>query len=351
MLPAAPLVLGIGILNPVFDHQVFAVGGLTLSMGWITFISVCLKCLLTVFAALLLIATTGMNNLAAALRMLRIPKLFVLQLLLTYRYISVLLEEVSLIWRAYSLRAPGQKGINWKVWGPLIGQLILRTFDRAQRVYQAMCLRGFTGEYNTGSQKRLTLWDLAIWPAGAYFHPGENLQHSRINRFIIDRSDLMSHHMTEVKDIHYVYPDGHKAINGISFRIHHGESVGIIGANRAGKSTLLMLLMGVLLPSQGEVRVGDILVTKETLPFIRQRMGMVFQNPDDQLFMTTVYDDVAFGPRNYKLAENEVEKRVQKALEMVGILHLKDRAPFKLSGGENALRPLLPSCPCSRIFC
>jgi cobalt/nickel transport system ATP-binding protein len=140
--------------------------------------------------------------------------------------------------------------------------------------------------------------------------------------------------MTEVKDIHYVYPDGHKAINGISFRIHHGESVGIIGANGAGKSTLLMLLMGVLLPSQGEVRVGDILVTKETLPFIRQRMGMVFQNPDDQLFMTTVYDDVAFGPRNYKLAENEVEKRVQKALEMVGILHLKDRAPFKLSGGE-----------------
>lgn len=144
----------------------------------------------------------------------------------------------------------------------------------------------------------------------------------------------MSHHITEVKDLHYVYPDGHKAINGISFRIHHGESVGIIGANGAGKSTLLMLLMGVLLPSQGEVRVGDILVTKKTLPLIRQRMGMVFQNPDDQLFMTTVYDDVAFGPRNYKLAEEEVEKRVQQALEMVGILHIKDRAPFKLSGGE-----------------
>ncbi len=144
----------------------------------------------------------------------------------------------------------------------------------------------------------------------------------------------MSHHITEVKDLHYVYPDGHKAINGISFRIHHGESVGIIGANGAGKSTLLMLLMGVILPSQGEVRVGDILVTKKTLPLIRQRMGMVFQNPDDQLFMTTVYDDVAFGPRNYKLAEEEVEKRVQQALEMVGILHLKDRAPFKLSGGE-----------------
>lgn len=144
----------------------------------------------------------------------------------------------------------------------------------------------------------------------------------------------MSHHVTEVKDLHFVYPDGHKAVNGMSFTIHHGESVGIIGANGAGKSTLLMLLMGVLFPSQGEVRVGEVLVTKKTLPVVRQRMGMVFQNPDDQLFMSTVYDDVAFGPRNYKLDEQEVDKRVLKALEMVGIPHLKDRAPYKLSGGE-----------------
>ncbi|MCR6544054.1 cobalt ECF transporter T component CbiQ [Dehalobacterium formicoaceticum] len=161
MLLAAPFVLGIGILNPVFDHQVFVIGGLTLSRGWITFLSVFLKCLLTVSAALLLIATTGMDKLASALRMLKIPRLFVLQLLMTYRYISVLMEEVSLIWRAYSLRAPRQKGINRKVWGPLIGQLILRTYERAQRVYQAMCLRGFSGEYNTGKQVRIRVWDLA----------------------------------------------------------------------------------------------------------------------------------------------------------------------------------------------
>lgn len=144
----------------------------------------------------------------------------------------------------------------------------------------------------------------------------------------------MSHHKLEVKDLHFIYPDGHRAINGMSFSIYHGESVGIIGANGAGKSTLLMLLMGVLFPCQGEVIVGDIHVTKKTLPFIRQRLGMVFQDPDDQLFMTTVYDDVAFGPRNYKLEEKEVEKRVIQALDMVGIRHLKDRAPFKLSGGE-----------------
>lgn len=144
----------------------------------------------------------------------------------------------------------------------------------------------------------------------------------------------MSHHKLEVRDLHFAYPDGQEAIRKMSFVIHHGESVGIIGANGAGKSTLLMLLMGVLFPDRGEVLVGDVHVTKKTIPLIRQRLGIVFQNPDDQLFMTTVYDDVAFGPRNYKLDELEVASRVEQALEMVGITHLKDRAPFKLSGGE-----------------
>ena len=144
----------------------------------------------------------------------------------------------------------------------------------------------------------------------------------------------MSHHKLEARALHYAYPDGHEAVSNISFSIHHGEAVGIIGANGAGKSTLLMLLMGILFPDQGEVLLGDVHLTKKTLPMMRQRLGMVFQDPDDQLFMTTVYDDVAFGPRNYKLDEREVAERVLQALDMVGIQHLKDRAPFKLSGGE-----------------
>ncbi|MEG1254642.1 ABC transporter ATP-binding protein [Clostridium sp.] len=144
----------------------------------------------------------------------------------------------------------------------------------------------------------------------------------------------MSNDKLQVRNLHFSYPDGHAAVKNISFTIQHGESVGIIGANGAGKSTILMLLMGVLFPKNGEVLVGDVRVTKKTLQVIRQRLGMVFQDPDDQLFMTTVYDDVAFGPRNYKLDEKEVESRVAKALELVGISHLKDRAPFKLSGGE-----------------
>lgn len=156
-----PFIIGIGILNPLFDHQVMVVGGITMSRGWVTFFSIFIKCGLTVTAALLLIATTGMDKLAAALRILKIPRLFVLQLLLTYRYISVLMEEVARMLTAYSLRAPGQKGIHRGVWGSLAGQLILRTYERAQRVYQAMCLRGFAGEYNTGLYAGFKAQDLA----------------------------------------------------------------------------------------------------------------------------------------------------------------------------------------------
>ena len=144
----------------------------------------------------------------------------------------------------------------------------------------------------------------------------------------------MSHHRVEITDLHFSYPDGHEAIRNMSFSIFHGEAVGIIGANGAGKSTLLMLLMGILFPDGGQIVVGDTHLTRKTMPMIRQRLGMVFQDPDDQLFMTTVRDDVAFGPRNYGLDENEADKRVEEALTQVGIPHLIDRAPFKLSGGE-----------------
>lgn len=147
----------------------------------------------------------------------------------------------------------------------------------------------------------------------------------------------MSHHVIEITDLQYVYPDGKKAINEVSLKLKHGESVGIVGANGAGKSTLLMLLLGIIFPCNGSVSIANIPVTKKTLPHIREKSGMVFQNPDDQLFMNTVYDDVAFGPRNYKLDEEEVERRVLKSLETVGILHLKDIAPYKLSGGEKRL--------------
>ena len=106
----------------------------------------------------------------------------------------------------------------------------------------------------------------------------------------------MSHHSICVSELGFVYPDGTSALESVSFEIDHGESVAIVGANGAGKSTLLMHLNGILFPTRGTVRIGDVPVTKDTLSDVRKSVGFVFQNPDDQLFMPTVYEDVAFGP-------------------------------------------------------
>ena len=145
---AAPLVIGVGVFNPFFDRtMVLTVQGIGISAGMVSFVSLLMKCGLTVTAALLLLATTGMNKIAAALQKLHIPQIFIIQLLLTYRYISVLMGETSRIYNAYSLRAPYQRGIDRKVWGSLIGSLLLRTYDRAIRLYQSMKLRGFENQY------------------------------------------------------------------------------------------------------------------------------------------------------------------------------------------------------------
>jgi cobalt/nickel transport system ATP-binding protein len=144
----------------------------------------------------------------------------------------------------------------------------------------------------------------------------------------------MSHHTLDVTDLGFAYPDGTVALTGVSFHLGHGESVAIVGANGAGKSTLLMHLNGFLSPSKGEVRIGGLPVTRDTVKDIRKTVGMVFQDPDDQLFMPTVAEDVAFGPMNLGLPPEEIDARVDEALARVGSLALKDRPPYRLSGGE-----------------
>lgn len=144
----------------------------------------------------------------------------------------------------------------------------------------------------------------------------------------------MSHHYIRFDNVHYSYPNGYEALKGVSFRIKHGEKVALVGANGVGKSTLLLHTNGLLLPQKGSVNIGDIPVSKETLPIVRQSVGLIFQNPDDQLFMPTVEDDVAFGPLNMKLPPQEVERRVRLALEAVGASALQKRYCHQLSGGQ-----------------
>lgn len=157
-----PFVIGIGIFNPLFDTKTYIIIlKIHISGGWISFISLIIKCSLTVLAGLLLIATTGIEKIALALRKLCVPKIFVTQFLLTYRYISVLLEETAEVIKAYHLRAPMQKGVSFKESGSLLGQILLRAFDRANRVYDAMVLRGFNGEYFTPADSKLSIGSVA----------------------------------------------------------------------------------------------------------------------------------------------------------------------------------------------
>ena len=158
----------------------------------------------------------------------------------------------------------------------------------------------------------------------------------------------MSHHRIEVDELGFAYPDGTAALDGVTFHVGHGEAIALVGANGAGKSTLLMHLNGILTPARGTVRVGDVPVTTKTLSNIRRAVGMVFQNPDDQLFMPTVYEDVAFGPMNLGLPREDIDARVAEALEQVGALALKDRPPYRLSSGEKravAIATVLAMCP------
>lgn len=146
----------------------------------------------------------------------------------------------------------------------------------------------------------------------------------------------MSHHIVEFKNVSFRYPDGTEALRNISFRITHGESVGIIGANGSGKSTLLLHMNGCLTPTAGTVNIGDLFLTPKTREQIRRKVGIVFQNPDDQLFMPTVYDDVAFGPQNLGMDEKDVEIRVKESLDLVNCYELKNKPPHHLSCGQKS---------------
>ncbi|MDZ4168323.1 MAG: ABC transporter ATP-binding protein [Coriobacteriia bacterium] len=144
----------------------------------------------------------------------------------------------------------------------------------------------------------------------------------------------MSHHSISVCALGFAYPDGTRALTDVSFEVGHGESIALVGANGAGKSTLLAHLNGLHEAQEGSVRIGEVPLAKETLADVRKTVGMVFQDPDDQLFMPTVREDVAFGPMNLGLPTECIVERVDDALARVGASDLAERPPYRLSGGE-----------------
>ena len=142
------------------------------------------------------------------------------------------------------------------------------------------------------------------------------------------------HHTIEVKDLRFKYPDGHEALRGVALSIAPGEKVALVGPNGAGKSTLMLHLNGILEVQQGEVCSCGLPVCKENLGKVRSAVGLVFQDPDDQLFSPTVFDDVAFGPLHMGLAEDEVRRRVRDALAAVDMADAISRVSHHLSVGQ-----------------
>jgi cobalt/nickel transport system ATP-binding protein len=152
----------------------------------------------------------------------------------------------------------------------------------------------------------------------------------------------------EMRALTYVYPDGHRALADVDFRVQERERVALLGPNGAGKTTLALHCNGILEPTTGTVHVGGLLVEKRTHREVRRRVGMVFQDPDDQLFMATAREDVAFGPANFGIRGSELDDRVHAALRAVGMDDYADRAPHHLSFGQRrriALATVLVSEP------
>lgn len=142
--------------------------------------------------------------------------------------------------------------------------------------------------------------------------------------------------MLEFRNVSFSYEPGTPVLDNLSFHIRKGETVGLIGANGAGKSTIMKLMLG-LLPAQGEILVEGMPVTKQNLSVIRQKIGFVLQDSDNQMFMPTVYEDMIFGPRNYGLTREEADARVDRVLKELGLESLKYRHNHKISGGEKRM--------------
>ena len=138
----------------------------------------------------------------------------------------------------------------------------------------------------------------------------------------------------EIDDLTFAYPDGHEALRAVDLRIEHGERVALLGPNGAGKTTLVLHLNGILRAGRGRVAVAGLPVEQPNLREIRRRVGIVFQDPDDQLFMPTVAEDVAFGPANFGVSGAALDARVDAALTAVDMAEHRERSPLTLSGGQ-----------------
>jgi cobalt transport protein ATP-binding subunit len=240
-------------------------------------------------------------------RDLGMPAMLVEIINMMWRYFHLLVDEFRSMIKAQRARGMEWRGVLWSKamyvrFGELLGGLFVRALSRSNRVYLAMASRGS--------------WKIA-----------EHKSHEVEIRKGVSRMAL------RLSNVNYFYGD-YQVLHDINLTIPRGSKVALMGHNGAGKSTLIALLNGLETPNSGELLFFGEPVTESKLKHIRRQVGVVYQDPDDQIFSPSVWEDVAFGPRNMGLTESEVQSRVETALGSVGMRALKDRSPFELSYGQ-----------------
>lgn len=307
-LVTLPFVFFAGIGSLIFDREeVILASGVVVTTGVLAFFVLHVRTILSVSAVLLLVSTTKFSDLTEQLGRMHVPTFMIHLMEMIYRYITVLVEEASVMMTAYRLRNPQYKYPHIKHMGTFVGHLFLRSMDRAERIYCAMKCRGY----------------------------GKDVMKNTKSTESTESGDSMKD-MLKIENLTVKYPDGKLAVDNFSLSVESGKKVALVGANGAGKSTLMLAIEG-LLEGEGSIFVDGMVLNKENLADIRQRVGMVFQNPDDQLFMANIYDDIAFGPRNMGLDEESVRYRVEDRLKLLGISNLRDKTALKMSGGEKRM--------------
>jgi cobalt transport protein ATP-binding subunit len=190
-------------------------------------------------------------------------------------------------------------------------------------------------------------------PPHAHVHVHDELAPAPSGSTDVVPGDDLDARWVELEHLHFAYPDGYEALRGIDLRIGRGEKVALVGPNGAGKSTLMLHLNGIHTPTHGAVRIGGVTVDRSTVRQIRAEVGLVFQDPDDQLFSPTVFEDVAFGPIHLGMGADEVHDHVERALAAVGMTGLERRIPHRLSLGQRkrvALATVLSMDPSVLVF-
>ncbi len=259
------------------------------------------KILGAVSLVIFLSMTTPVNKLLNAAQWFKVPGTWIEIAMLSYRYSFVLLEDTVTIRNAQKARL-GYSSLNrgLKSFGELAGSTVIRAYDRSIAVYESMVLRGYNGAQNAVREEKPNL------AAG----------------------------ILEIEDLYFSYPDGKSVLSGIDLSIKKGEFLGVLGANGSGKTTLLKIINGLLKTKKGEIyleRNNIRVINRDTL---FRKVCTMFQNPDDQLFASTVGEDIAYGPVNMGLTKDEVRRRIEYALDAVDMPEFADKPIHNLSFGE-----------------